>query len=41
LIQVNMKADLRKIYGASTRAAAESAIDVFADKYGAISRPAP
>jgi hypothetical protein len=34
-VQVNMKADLREIYGASTRAAAESAIDVFADKYGA------
>jgi putative transposase len=34
-VQVNMKADLREIYGASTRAAAEAAIDVFADKYGA------
>ena len=34
-VQVNMKADLREIYGASTRAAAETAIDVFADKYGA------
>ena len=33
-VQVNMKADLREIYGASTRAAAEVAIDVFADKYG-------
>jgi putative transposase len=32
-VQVNMKADLREIYGASTRAAAEAAIDVFADKY--------
>src|SRR6202042_3188641 len=30
-----MKTDLREIYGASTRAAAEAAIDVFADKYGA------
>src|SRR5437870_13238696 len=30
-----MKADLRAIYGAPTRAAAEAAIDVFADKYGA------
>ena len=30
-----MKADLREIYGAPTRAAAEAAIDVFADKYGA------
>jgi hypothetical protein len=27
-----MKADLREIYGAPTRAAAEAAIDVFADK---------
>ena len=34
-VQVNMKADLREIYGAPTRAAAETAIDVFADKYGA------
>ena len=34
-VQVNMKADLREIYGASTRAAAEAAIDAFADKYGA------
>ena len=34
-VQVNMKADLREIYGASTRAAAKSAIDVFAEKYGA------
>src|SRR2546426_785831 len=34
-VQVNMKADLRAIYGAPTRAAAEAAIDVFADKYGA------
>jgi len=34
-VQVNMKADLREIYGASTRAAAEAAIDVFADKYTA------
>jgi hypothetical protein len=34
-VQVNMKADLRENYGASTRAAAESAIDVFVDKYGA------
>ena len=30
-----MKVDLREIYGAPTRAAAEAAIDVFADKYGA------
>ena len=34
-VQVNMKADLREIYGAPTRAAAKAAIDVFADKYGA------
>src|SRR3984885_10046118 len=34
-VQINMKTDLREIYGASTRAAAEAAIDVFADKYGA------
>ena len=33
-VQTNMKADLREIYGAPTRAAAEAAIDVFADKYG-------
>src|SRR6186997_2676192 len=33
-VQVNMKADLREIYGAPTRATAEAAIDVFADKYG-------
>jgi len=32
---LNMKADLREIYGAPTRAAAEMAINVFADKYGA------
>jgi putative transposase len=34
-VQLNMKADLREIYGAPTRAAAEAAIDVFADKYAA------
>ena len=34
-VQINMKADLREIYGAPTRAAAEAAIDGFADKYGA------
>jgi putative transposase len=34
-VQVNMKADLREIYGAPTRAAAEVAIDVFAEKYSA------
>jgi hypothetical protein len=32
-VQINMKADLREIYGAPTRAAADAAIDVFADKY--------
>jgi transposase-like protein len=32
-VQVNMKVDLREIYGAPTRAAAEAAIDVFAEKY--------
>jgi putative transposase len=31
-VQVNMKVDLREIYAAPTRAAAETAIDVFADK---------
>jgi hypothetical protein len=30
-----MKVDLREVYGAPTRAAAEAAIDVFADKYNA------
>ena len=34
-VQANMKTDLREIYGAPTRAAAEAAIEVFADKYGA------
>jgi putative transposase len=34
-VQVNMKADLREIYAASTRATAEAAIDVFAEKYDA------
>jgi transposase-like protein len=33
-VQANMKPDLREIYGAPTRAAAEMAIDVFAEKYG-------
>jgi transposase-like protein len=32
-VQVNMKADLREIYGAPTRSVAEAAIDMFADKY--------
>jgi hypothetical protein len=30
-VQVNMKADLREIYRASTRAAADAAIEVFAE----------
>jgi len=34
-LSVQVKADLREIYGAPTRAAAEAAIDGFADKYGA------
>ncbi len=33
-IQRVMKADLREIHGAPTRAAAEAALDVFAEKYG-------
>jgi transposase-like protein len=34
-VQLNMKPDLREIYGAPTRATAETAINVFAEKYGA------
>ena len=34
-VQINMKSDLREIYGAPTRAVADTAIDVFADKYRA------
>ena len=34
-VQPSMKADLREIHGSPTRAAAEAAIDVFAEKYGA------
>lgn len=34
-IQPAMKADLREIHGAPTRAAAEVALDVFVEKYGA------
>ena len=34
-VQAAMKADLREVPGAPTRAAAEAAIDVFAEKYGA------
>ena len=34
-VQLNMKIDLREISGAPTRAAAEAAIDLFADKYNA------
>ena len=34
-VQPAMKADLRKIHGAPTRAAAEGAVNVFVEKYGA------
>jgi transposase-like protein len=34
-VQATMKADLREIHGAPTRAAAEEAVDVFVEKYGA------
>jgi transposase-like protein len=34
-VQAKMKVNLREIYGAPTRAAAEVAADLFADKYGA------
>src|SRR5205085_7015781 len=34
-VQATMKVDLREIYGAETRSAAEAAIDIFAEKYGA------
>jgi transposase-like protein len=34
-VQRAMKADLREIHGAPTRAAAEAALDVFVEKYGA------
>ncbi len=34
-VQVTMKADLREIHGAPTRAAADAAIGVFIEKYGA------
>ena len=34
-VQATMKADLREIHAAPTRAAAEAAIDVFVEKYGA------
>src|SRR5580698_6686831 len=34
-VQVNMKVDLREIYGAPARVAADTAIDVFVDKYRA------
>src|SRR5215218_8033819 len=34
-VQRAMKADLREVHGAPTRAAAETAIDIFAEKYGA------
>ena len=34
-VQAGMKADLREIHGAPTRAAAEAAVDVFVEKHGA------
>src|SRR4051794_31431991 len=34
-VQLTMKADLREVHGAPTRAAAAAAIDIFAQKYGA------
>jgi putative transposase len=34
-VQAAMKTDLREIHGAPTRAAAEEAVDVFVEKYGA------
>ena len=34
-VQPTMKVDLREIHGAPTRAAAEMAVDVFVEKYGA------
>ena len=34
-VQAAMKTDLREIHGAPTRAAAEAALDVFIEKYGA------
>ena len=34
-VQANMKKDLREVYWAPSRAAAEAAIDVFAEKYRA------
>jgi hypothetical protein len=34
-VALSAQVDLREIYGAPTRAAAEAAIDVFADKYNA------
>src|SRR5215218_5805759 len=33
-VQRAMKADLHEIHGAPTRAAAEAALDIFAEKYG-------
>ena len=33
-VQPAMKADLREVYGAPTRAAAEAAVDTFVEKYG-------
>ena len=38
-VQTSMKADLREIHHAPSRAAADAAIEVFAQKYGAPSTP--
>ena len=40
-VQPAMKADLREIHGAPTRAAAEGAVNVFVEKYGANTRELP
>src|SRR3954465_7223181 len=34
-VQPTMKVDLREVHGAETRSAAEAAIEIFAEKYGA------
>ena len=34
-VQLALKAGLREIHGVLTRAAAEAAVDIFAEKYGA------
>ena len=35
-VQANMKKDLREVYRARSRAAAEAEIDIFAEKYRAV-----